>query len=139
MILTVLSPECNLSWQDGLFTAHALFEQFSFVEKMGYVADVSSQDHTAYTCMVYHDHNIWLTELIMKFLLHTNLQLLIALSSVQRVYRLTLIHKVIIHFYITYQGYSDRITYPILHRFTSVCRKIPCLYKTEDKDPQPVW
>lgn len=86
LILTVLSPECNWSWQDGLFTAHPVFGRFIYVENVGYVANVSPQDLTAYISRVYSYHNIWQTELIVEFRLHTNLQLLIALSSVQRVY-----------------------------------------------------
>jgi hypothetical protein len=77
------------------------------MKKLGYVANVSSQHHTAYTARVYPDHNIWQTELIMKFLLHTNLQLLIGLSSVQGVYIMTIIYKVIIHFQVMYHGHSE--------------------------------
>ena len=75
---------------------------------MGYVVDVLPQDHTVYTSRVYPDHNIWQTELITKFLLHTNLQLLTALSRVQSVYTLTFICKVLIHFQGMYQGNSGR-------------------------------
>jgi hypothetical protein len=149
LILTVLSPECNWSWQDRLFTAHPVFGRFNYVEKVGYVEDVSWQDHTAYTgtSRVYPYHKIQQTELIMKFLLHTNLQLLIALSSMQRVCVCVYIYIYIcvcvyiyiyIHFYlqscviIHFQGHSDRewrVLSCIVEKF------LVSLYRIEDKDP----